>query len=220
MINLKEMEKKEVEKLVSYIKLAWDRKLTESTGGNMSVKVGEKIYITPTYFVKHFLTVDDISIINFKGEKIKNKKVKISSEYKMHLRLYKERKDIKSIFHAHPRYALILAISNKKLNVRYFPESIENLSNIIYIPYHTPGTDEFADSFIEGARKGSNVFILKNHGVTVCGPSIEAAFATLENLETCCFAWVTMKLLKEKPSLISEKDAKILLGHIEGSQNY
>ena len=210
---------KEIEKLVNYVKLSWDRKLTESTGGNMSVRIGEEIYITPTYFVKHFLTVDDISIINFNGEKINNKKIEFSSEYKMHLRLYKERKDIKSIFHAHPRYALILTICKEKLNIRYFPESIENLNNIIYIPYHAPGTDEFADSFIEGARKGSNVFILKNHGVTVCGSSIEAAFATLENLETCCFAWVTMKLMKEKPGLISEEDAKMLLKRIESSQN-
>jgi len=125
---------KEIEKLVNYIKLAWDRKLTESTGGNMSVRIGKEIYITPTYFVKYFLTVDDASIIKFKGEKIKNKKIKFSSEYKIHLKLYKERKDIKSIFHAHPRYALILAICKETLNIRYFPESIENLSNIIYIP--------------------------------------------------------------------------------------
>ena len=33
---------KELEKLASYIRLTWDRKLTESTGGNMSIKINDK----------------------------------------------------------------------------------------------------------------------------------------------------------------------------------
>jgi L-fuculose-phosphate aldolase len=46
-----EMQKQEIlTKLAEYVRLTWDRSLTESTGGNMSVRIGDKIYITPTFF--------------------------------------------------------------------------------------------------------------------------------------------------------------------------
>ena len=48
--------KEELEKLASYVRLAWDRSLTESTGGNMSLRIKDKVYITPTMFVKHFFS--------------------------------------------------------------------------------------------------------------------------------------------------------------------
>jgi len=45
------MQKQEIlTKLAEYVRLTWDRSLTESTGGNMSVRIGDKIYITPTFF--------------------------------------------------------------------------------------------------------------------------------------------------------------------------
>jgi len=47
--------KMQLEKLAEYVRLAWDRGLTESTGGNMSIRIKDRIYITPTFYVKHFL---------------------------------------------------------------------------------------------------------------------------------------------------------------------
>ena len=36
--------KETLNELASYVRLAWDRQLTESTGGNMSVRIGDKVY--------------------------------------------------------------------------------------------------------------------------------------------------------------------------------
>ena len=202
------MEKKELqlqEKLVNYIRLTWDRRLTESTGGNMSVRIGDKVYITPTGFVKHFMTIDDLVVLDLSGNKIGGK-LNVSSEYRMHLKLYNEREDIKSVFHAHPRYALIHAFNHKEIPIKNSPENIYMLSGIEYIPYHMAGTDEFADAFAEGAKKGKTIFMLYNHGVTTCGDSIESAYAKLESLETCCFTSILGGLVKEQPKDISAKE--------------
>lgn len=75
---LEEQLKKEV---AEFAKLVWDRKLTDGTGGNMSIKYGEKIYITPTSTIKHFLTEKDIITIDKNGNKIDGLK-KPSSEKK------------------------------------------------------------------------------------------------------------------------------------------
>ncbi|NMB32645.1 MAG: class II aldolase/adducin family protein [Clostridium sp.] len=205
---------KGLKKLVEYTRLAWNRGLTESTGGNMSMRVGNEIYITPTGFVKHFITAEDFVVLNLKGEQIRGKR-KLSSEYRMHVKIYNERDDIKSVFHAHPRYTLIYAINHAEIPIDTTPENLFMLSNIEYVPYYMAGTDDFADAFVPGLRKGKDIFLLYNHGVTTCADSIEGAFAKLESLETCCFVSIMGSIVGEichaKPVKISDEDIKQFL---------
>ena len=204
------VEKNELQKFADYVRLTWDRRLTESTGGNMSINIKNKIYITPSSFVKHFFSLEDIVITDMDGKQLAGK-YKASSEIKMHLKIYKSREDIKSIFHAHPRNGLLCAINNIKINIHTLPEAAFMLGEIAYIPYSQPGTEKFAQGFSKDVKKGCNVFILENHGVTTCGDSIETAFARLETLETCAYLSVIQILLKRDPKLIpAEEISKIL----------
>ncbi len=172
-----------IEELVDYSRLCWDRGLTESTGGNMSVRANDNtIYITPTFTVKHFLKPKDIVRISLDDEKLGGEK-EPSSERKMHLLIYKERPDVNAIFHAHPPYATAFAVSGEKIPINVLPEAVLLLRNIAYLPYKMPGTQEFADAFNLELKKGKDVFILQNHGVTVVGKSIKEAYARLETLE-------------------------------------
>jgi L-fuculose-phosphate aldolase len=162
--------------------------------------------------LQHFFTVDDFVVLNLKGEKIEGK-LDPSSEYRMHIKIYNERDDVKSIFHAHPhpKWATIYSIIYKKVPTRILPETIFMLGEIEYIPYCMPGTDEFADGFVEGLRKGWNVFMLFNHGVTTCGESIEWAFTRLETFETCCYVSAMAGMFNQEPNQISEKEANKFL---------
>ena len=74
------MKKQEIlKKLAEYVRLTWDRGLTESTGGNMSVRIDDRVYITPTMFVKHFFTVDDFVELDLNGKQLGGK-LKASSD--------------------------------------------------------------------------------------------------------------------------------------------
>lgn len=170
-------------KLVEYARLCWDRGLTESTGGNMSVRADDNtIYITPTFIVKHFLKVEDMVRLSLDGEKLEGEK-EPSSERKMHLLIYRERADVKAIFHAHPPYVTTFAVSGEKIPINVLPEAVLLVRDIAYLPYKTPGTQEFANVFTSELKKGKDVFVLQNHGVTVVGKNIEEAYARLETLE-------------------------------------
>ena len=205
------METKEVlEKLAQHVRLTWDRGLTESTGGNMSVRIGDRVYITPTFIVKHFFQVEDFIELNLKGEQIDGK-LKASSEYRMHIRIYNERDDIKSVFHAHPKWATIFSVLHKEVPTRLLPETIFMLGEIDYIPYCIPGTDEFADGFTKGLKKGCNSFMMFNHGITTCGTTIKEAFARLETFETCCYIAAHAGMVKQDFKLISDEEANKLL---------
>jgi len=207
--------KETLSELASYVRLAWDRQLTESTGGNMSVRIDNKVYITPTGFVKHFFTVDNYVVLNMDGKKIGGK-LEASSEYRMHIKIYKERDEIKSVFHAHPRWSLIHAVTHKKLPYRILPETIAMFNDIDYLPYRMAGTDEFAEIFSQGLKEGKRTFILENHGVTTIGESIKEAFARLESLETCSFISVVGSLVKENIKEIPQDEVKKFLDKLSG----
>jgi len=172
-----------IEELVEYSKLAWDRGLTESTGGNMSVRIDKNtIYITPHSSIKHFLTPKDIIKITL-DDKVIEGVGKPSSERKMHFLIYKERPDVNCVFHAHPTYATAFAVSGKKIPFNMLPEAILLLKKISYLPYRMAGTQEFADVFKPELKAGKDVFILQNHGVTVIGENIKKTYEKLETLE-------------------------------------
>ena len=54
------------------------------------------------FFVKHYFTEDDFVVLDMNSRKIDGK-YEASSEYKMYAKIYKERKEIKCVFHSHPR---------------------------------------------------------------------------------------------------------------------
>jgi L-fuculose-phosphate aldolase len=200
-----------IEELVEYSKLAWDRGLTESTGGNMSVRIDENtIYITPHSSIKHFLKPKDIIKISLDDRVIEGDG-EPSSERKMHFLIYKERPDINCVFHVHPTYATAFAVSNERIPINTLPEAALLLREIAYLPYRMPGTQEFADVFTPELKAGRDVFILQNHGVTVIGKSIKAVYEKLETLDFVSKVVLTLKMSGEKIKEIDEKDVKKFL---------
>ncbi len=200
-----------IEELVEYSKLVWDRGLTESTGGNMSVRVDNNtIYITPHSSIKHFLKPKDIIKITL-DDKVIEGDGEPSSERKMHFLIYKERPDINCVFHVHPTYATAFAVSGEKISINTLPEAALLLKDIAYLPYRMPGTQEFADVFTPELKAGKDVFILQNHGVTVIGKSIKAVYEKLETLDFVAKVVLTLKMAGANINEIGEKDLKMFL---------
>ena len=80
---------------------------------------------TPTGVSKGFMTPDYICKVDAEGNVLQaNKGFRPSSEIKMHLRVYKERPDVKSVVHAHPLYATTFAIAGIPLTQPIMPEAV------------------------------------------------------------------------------------------------
>ena len=80
----------------------WIRGYVASNDGNITVKLNdEELLTTPHGVTKGFMNLDMIIKVDKKGKVISgNSKYNPSSEVKMHLEVYKERPDIKSVVHA------------------------------------------------------------------------------------------------------------------------
>ena len=94
--------------------------------GNFSVQIDEDTYyVTPTGVSKGFMTPDMICKVDGKGNlKEANGPWRPSSEFKMHLKVYQQRPDVKAVVHAHPPIATSFAIAGIPLDKLIMPEAI------------------------------------------------------------------------------------------------
>ena len=105
--------------------------------GNISVKVGDnEFYCTPTGVSKGNMTPDMIIKIDANGNKIDGK-LNPSSEIKMHMRVYRERPDVRSVVHAHPPVATAFAVCDIPLDKFILPEAILTVGTVPVCDYGT-----------------------------------------------------------------------------------
>lgn len=152
--------------------------------GNISVKINDNEFLaTPTGVSKGFMTPDMICKVNAKGEVLSaSGKYKPSSEIKMHLRVYAERPDVKSVVHAHPPYATSFAIAGIPLNKPIMPEAVISLGCVPIAEYGTPSTDEIPNAVAKYLEHYDAV-LLENHGALSWGADLTSAYYKMESLE-------------------------------------
>lgn len=167
--------------IVKYGKKIKSANLVSGTWGNISIRQGDKIYITPCGIDYDNLLPEDIVTLNLDGKVIDGNK-KPSTELNTHIELYKFREDINSIIHIHSIYATSIAAARKNI-----PAIVDDMAMIIggEVPcakYAFPGSKTIAQNIIE-VIENKNAVLLSNHGAICLGRDIEEAFLVCEILE-------------------------------------
>ncbi len=168
-------------KLTEICKRIYDKGFVAANDGNVSLRLEDKILVTPTGKSKGFLKPEDLVLVDLKGKKIKGK-LSPTSELLMHTFIYQKRKDVSAVVHAHPPYSTALATAKVPLPEFLLPEVIISLGKIPLAPYATPSTNEVGES-IEAHIEKHDAVIMENHGVVTVGKNIEEAYFKLERTE-------------------------------------
>ena len=157
-----------VSKLIEVCNKLYDRELASGKSGNVSIRLGNYIAITPTLKAMNDLNEDDIVLVDMKSNVLT--KGKPSSEVGMHLAIYNKRSDVNAIIHTHSPYTTGFAFSDKKIKRL---EGFGEINNpyVASIEYEKPGSDELALNASE-AIKNEDVLVLKNHGVICVGKDL------------------------------------------------
>lgn len=153
--------------------------------GNITVRISEnEVLCTPTMHSKGFLVPDDISLVDMTGKQLSGRK-KRSSEALLHLEIYKNRPDVKSVVHCHPPHATAFAVAREPIPQCVLPEVEVFLGDVPITKYETPGGQAFADTIIPFVKK-TNVIVLANHGTVSFGEDVERAYWWTEILDAYC----------------------------------
>ena len=175
----------EIKKQICEIgKRIYNKGMVASNDGNISVKISDNEFLcTPTGVSKGFMTPEYICKVDANGNVIQaNPGFKPSSEIKMHMRVYRERPDVKSVVHAHPMYATSFAIAGIPLTEPIMPEAVIALGCVPIAEYGTPSTEEIPDAVSKYVQHFDAV-LLANHGALTFSDSLLNAYHKMESVE-------------------------------------
>lgn len=163
----------------------YNKGFAAANDGNITVRISEnEVLCTPTMHSKGFLKPDDICLVDMTGKQLAGRK-KRSSEALLHLEIYKQRPDVKSVVHCHPPHATAFAVAREPIPQCVLPEVEVFLGDVPITRYETPGGQAFADTIIPFVDK-CNVMILANHGTVSFGENVERAYWWTEILDAYC----------------------------------
>lgn len=163
-------------------------------GGNISVRIGNRITITPTRFSLAELTEEDLVVVDLNGN-VHFGMNQPSSEMELHLNIYRTRPEINGIVHTHPPASTAFAYSNAKI-VPLSPESVAYIHHISIVPFFPVGSPELAKAVGEVMMSAEEkVVLLERHGLVCVGTSLYEAYNLTELAEETAMMNLYVRLL-------------------------
>ncbi len=196
--------RKEREEVAYFMRRLYTQGLTTTSGGNISMRVGDKVVITPSQIDKGRLQEDQIGIVTLEGENL-TPELPLSMETGMHLAIYKKRPDVRAVVHAHPVTASSFAVSKTSpIMTELAGETWALVGKPEFAPYEIMGSPELAEVVSETTLK-SDAVLMENHGVLAVGNSLINAFNKLELMEAAAKTTLITKLIGNQEPLEADK---------------
>lgn len=166
--------------LIGTCRMLYDRRLTVSAGGNMSVRLDDgTVLITPSGRNKGLVGPDELVKVAMDGSVLSGPKPSIETRF--HLALYRLEPGTNAIVHCHPLNCIALTIKGMPLRCNLTPEGVLLLGSVPTIGYYTPGTQELVDAVAE--MHSCQAMLMERHGAIAQGRNLEEAFDRMEELE-------------------------------------
>ncbi|MEU6066318.1 class II aldolase/adducin family protein [Streptomyces sp. NPDC047082] len=176
--------------------------LVVGTSGNVSVRVGDTVLVTPSGVPYDRLTPDDVTGVDLGGRQVLGTLIP-TSELPMHLAVYRTT-DARAVVHTHAVHATAVSTLVTELpSIHYMSGALGGPVRVAR--YATYGTDELAENMLQALADRSGC-LLQNHGTITFGASLDQAFDRTAQLEWMCRLWLTASSVPGlTPSLLSEE---------------
>jgi L-fuculose-phosphate aldolase len=180
----------------------FDRKLLDMAGGNLSVRCGENIVISPRYAGsrQHWqLEPEDFVEGRIDSDEILEDP-RFSREGKAHLAVYRAVPMAGGVIHAHAFHILPFAARGKPIPpVLEATQQFGTVPVAPYAPTHSSALAEKAAEMIkeqeDALRAQAAAVILSKHGILVAGKDIWGAADALERIDWNAWCLIAMRLL-------------------------
>ena len=188
------------EELVTTARRTVSDGLVVGTSGNVSVRVGDTVLVTPSGVPYDRLEPDDVTGVGLDGRQVLGTLVP-TSELPMHLALYRTT-SAGAVVHTHAVHATAVSTLVSELPlIHYMAAALGGPVRVA--PYATYGTDELAENMLRALADRSGC-LLQNHGTVTHGTTLDQAYDRTAQLEWMCRLWLTAASVPGlSPSLLS-----------------
>lgn len=194
-------------KIAEIGKVVFDRHLTDAAGGNISVRVGDLVCITPRFSGskrRWHLQPNEVLVSDLSGTKLDGDG-EISREAKVHFALYQNFPDATAVLHSHARNAMAFVAAGQPIEP--ILEATLKFGTIPVSRFSPAHSEKLAEAIVESfqgrdeaIRKYAAAVIAPWHGLFTVGKDLDAAFDLTERIDTNAYCILMSRLLPEGPT--------------------
>ena len=163
--------------------------INQGTSGNISVRLGEAMLISPYAVPYETMRAEDIAVMPIKASSGEGDygawsgPLPPSSEWRFHLDILRARPGLAAVVHSHPTYCTTLAITRREIPACHYMIAAFGGTNVRCAPYATYGTKALSEHAL-AALADRFACLLANHGMIALGETLAQAMWRAVELET------------------------------------
>ncbi|MFF2064466.1 class II aldolase/adducin family protein [Streptomyces sp. NPDC058200] len=179
--------------------------LVVGTSGNVSVRIGGLVLVTPSGVPYEQLAAEDPVAVGLDGRQLLGD-LTPTSELPLHLAVYRNT-PAAAVVHTHAVHATAVSTLVPELPlIHYMAAALGGAVQVA--PYALYGSDALAAGMLQALR-GRTACLLQNHGTVSYGDSLAQAYDRTAQLEWMCRLWLTAGSLPgHTPTLLSEAQVR------------
>ncbi|MEU6644038.1 3-oxo-tetronate 4-phosphate decarboxylase [Saccharomonospora sp. NPDC046836] len=176
------------------------RRLTFGRTGNISVRTGDHVLLTPTGASLGALDPAELSVLDLEGTHLDGRKP--SKEAFLHLAMYRARPAETAVVHLHSTYSVAVSCLAGLDESNALPPLTAyyamRVGALPLLPYHAPG-DARLGPLAEKVAGEHHALLLANHGPIVAGRDLAVATDAVEELEETARIFLLVRDLPTRP---------------------
>ena len=181
--------------------------INQGTSGNVSVRTDEGFLITASGIPYARMKPEHIVEMDLDGGYLGE--YLPSSEWRMHLDIFKARPEAVAIVHTHSVHATALSCLRRDIPAFHYMIGVAGGTTIRVSEYAEFGTQNLSDVMLRALQERS-ACLLANHGQICFGPNLDKALWLAIEVETLCRQYWTA-MLAGKPVILNEQQMTTVL---------
>ncbi len=182
--------------------------LVAGAGGNISARDGSRVWMKPSGLALDEMVPADLCGLDLRSGRQVCGRRRPTSEFNMHLAVYRARPDVAAVFHTHSPWAAGVISAGVTLRPM-FAEFVNDLGRTGTVPYVTPTTERLADAVARRIAACDTLFMV-NHGVLAVGATPRQAFFRVAVVEDAAKSLVAACVVG-RPRFLTRRQARELL---------
>ena len=186
--------------------------LNHGATGNVSVRIDNDFYITPSGMATEYMEAKDVvkcSLLIDEAEVSRMTK-KPSSEWHFHQQIYQTRGDVNAIVHTHSPYASAISVLRKNIPAFHYMIALFGGSEVRCSAYEIFGSPELSEEIIKtlGTLKAC---LIANHGAVLVSNDLDNAFYLAQELEHLAHQYIELLKIGSLTLLSEDEMTEVLL---------
>ncbi len=176
--------------------------LVVGTAGNVSIRVGDQVVISPSGVEYEVMTAEDVVVTDMSG-KILDSVLQPSSELPLHIAVYESGPAL-AVTHNHAPASTALGLVVDEIPPSHYYSSMFG-GPVRVAPFALFGTDQLAINVAEALKERTGA-LMANHGAITTGPTLAKALSLLPYLEYICEIQLRAMATGAKIKYLSDAD--------------